>query len=329
MPTPAGRIQELAATQDGNEATNPTFPQVRSIDGFDPSDGAIGRILAGGVTSSLVLPGSANTMGGEAFAIKHRGSTVEEVQIPDAPRYMKMACGENPKNVYGSQGRTPASRMGSAWVMREKFEAASKLVAAQDDWCTAPNSAERFPTDLSLDSLGALLRGSLVLHTHCYRSQDFSMMFRLSDEFNFKIAAFHHALEAWKVADALRERDIVTATFADHWGFKVEGYDATPYAPLILAQANARVVLKSDHPVLPAETLMYEAAKAHSYGLDRITAIRGTGTPRAGVTSRALAKSRAGPYAGQAARCCFAVLLITGQSDGVLYARSANFSKQP
>ena len=130
------------------------------------------------MTTSLVLPGSANTMGGEAFAIKHRGSRVSEAQIADAPRYMKMACGENPKNVYGSQNRTPASRMGSAWVMREKLEAAVNLTTAQDDWCTAPSGTNRYPTDLSLDSLTALLRGSLLLHTHCYTVWDMEMMIR-------------------------------------------------------------------------------------------------------------------------------------------------------
>jgi imidazolonepropionase-like amidohydrolase len=274
---PPTRSQELQATQDGNEATNPTFPQVRSIDGYNPTDGAVQRILTGGVTTSLVLPGSANTMGGEAFAIKHRGNRVATAQIQGTPRYMKMACGENPKNVYGGQGRTPSSRMGSTWVMREKFEAAQALVTAQNDWCAAPTTAAaagRYPTDLSLDSLTALLRGSLILHTHCYTVWDMEMMIRLMDEFKFNVTAFHHAIEAWKLADVLKARNIVTATFADSWGFKVEAYDGTPYAPLILARAGARVVLKSDHPVLPAETLMFEAAKAYGYGLDRITAIR-------------------------------------------------------
>ena len=250
--------------------------QVRSIDGYNPTDGAIQRILGGGITTSLVLPGSANTMGGEAFAIKHRGSRVSDAQIADAPRYMKMACGENPKNVYGGAGQTPASRMGSAWVMRAKFEEARNLVTAQNDWCTAPNANSRYPTTLALDSLTALLRGSLVLHTHCYTVWDMEMMIRLSDEFAFNITAFHHAIEAWKIGDVLRDRNIVTATFADHWGFKVEAYDGTPYAPIYLNDVGARVVLKSDHPVLPAETLMYEAAKATAYGLDRLVAISGT-----------------------------------------------------
>jgi len=250
--------------------------QVRSIDGYNPADGAVRRILGGGVTTSLVLPGSANTMGGEAFAIKHRGARVEEARIAGAPRYMKMACGENPKNVYGGSGKTPGSRMGSAWVMREKFEAASKLVLQQDDWCAAPSEAARYPSELSLDSLAALLRGSLVLHTHCYTVWDMEMMIRLATEFNFTIAAFHHAIEAWKMPTVLKEHDIVTATFADHWGFKHEAYDATPYAPKIIVDNGARLVLKSDHPVLPAETLMYEAAKAYGYGLDRLFAIRGT-----------------------------------------------------
>ena len=124
-------LPELVANLDGNELTDPTFPQLRSLDAYNPRDEAINKILRGGVTTSLVLPGSGNTMGGEAFVVKLNGSTVAQARVEGAPRYMKMACGENPKNVYGAQGKTPASRMGSAWVMRQRFELAKKLATAQ------------------------------------------------------------------------------------------------------------------------------------------------------------------------------------------------------
>lgn len=92
---------EVWAREDGNEMTNPAFPMARAIDAWDPQDDAIPLILGGGVTTSQVLPGSGNVMGGEGFIIKMRGNTVRDAYVPGSPRLLKMACGENPKRVYG------------------------------------------------------------------------------------------------------------------------------------------------------------------------------------------------------------------------------------
>ena len=104
------------------------------------------------------------------------------------------------QRVYGRKGQTPASRLGSAWMMRAQFEKAKKLISAQEKWCSSPNHSGDFPTDLSLDSLVSLLLGTARLHCHCYKVQDLEMMIRLSREFGFVISAFHHALEAYKLA---------------------------------------------------------------------------------------------------------------------------------
>lgn len=279
---------EVWAREDGNEMTDPTYPQVRAIDAFDPEDTAIPRLLAGGVTTVQVLPGSGNVMGGEGFIAKLRGSTVGEMYVPGSPRLLKMACGENPKRVYGevgSIGTTPMSRMGSAWLMREKFEEAASLVEEQQLWCRAPehtsSTAEwdplvdhsRFPASIALDSLTALLRGEARLHVHCYEVEDLEMVVRLSQEFNFSVAAFHHALEAYKVPDLLRDNGITAATFSDLWGYKMEAYDASVHGPAVLHAAGARVALKSDHPVIDAHWLMMEAAKSRNYGLPRAAAM--------------------------------------------------------
>lgn len=131
----------------------------------------------------------------------------------------------------------------------------------------------RFPEDLSLNSLIALLRGSLILNVHCYTVWDMEMIIRLSHEFNFKIAAFHHAIEAWKFAPTLAEEGIAAAIFVDSWGFKDEGYYASAYAPSTLYAAGATVIFKTDHPVISGDTLMYEAAKATAYGFPQTLAL--------------------------------------------------------
>lgn len=187
--------------------------------------------MQGGVTTALILPGSGNLMGGEAFAIKTRvgeSHRVEDMLLnaglnkSEAWRWMKMACGENPKRVYGSKGIMPESRLGSGWMFRERFDAAKKLKQDQDEWCARSEKNSKFPTDLALESLVALLRGQVKLNVHCYevyfsiynfKTYDLEMMVRNSHEFGFNISAFHHALEAWKVPSLLKENNIGAAIF--------------------------------------------------------------------------------------------------------------------
>ena len=258
---------DLWANQDGNEMTNPIFPQVRAIDAFNPQDPAISWTRRGGVTTSLILPGSGNAMGGEATIIKHKSSNyVGDLLFPAAPRALKMACGENPKRVYGSQGETPMSRMGTAWVMRQAFEQAAALMQRQREWCSRePNARyDGYPNSLALDSLVALLQGQARLHQHCYKTYDFEMILRLAHEFNYSVSAFHHSLEAWKIPQRLQ--GITVATWADWWGFKTEAYDGSVYAPRILYDAGVPVAIKSDDVVV-SNYLAFETAKAHHYGL--------------------------------------------------------------
>jgi hypothetical protein len=126
-----------------------------------------------------------------------------------------------------------------------------------------------FPEDLSLESLVSLLRGEVLLNVHCYETHDIEAMIRHSLEFNFTISAFHHALDAYRIPDILRRapNNITVATFADHWGYKKEAFQAIPQAPRILFDAGIPVALKSDHPVLNSQHLVYEAAKTTHYGM--------------------------------------------------------------
>ena len=207
----------------------PLTPFVRSRDGMKGYDLATAIIASGGITSSLILPGSANIMGGEAFMVKNilNSGPAGEERIDDLlleqgippenrRRYMKMACGENPKRIYKH------NRMGNAWVFRHHMERARELKEKQDEWCLAAAVAKEqadetailkfmktmgggLPEQLELDSSVAMLRGQVGINVHCYEPEDFEDMLLHSKEFNFRIQAFHHALSAWKVPEMIKE----------------------------------------------------------------------------------------------------------------------------
>ncbi|RCI03780.1 hypothetical protein CU098_011594 [Rhizopus stolonifer] len=287
----------LHGTDDTNEETSPITPFVRSLDAFNPSDNAIRIVSSGGVTTALVLPGSGNLMGGEAYAFKLRPvSTLSnedmlvQYNIDESDtkwRWMKMACGENPKNVYGSRNQMPSTRLGEAYLFRKEFARAQKLMHEQDDWCrAADNTGSRFntafPEDLSLETLVALLRGEVRLNVHCYETHDIEAMVRHSLEFDFNISAFHHALDAYRIPSVIKRarNNITVATFADNWGYKKEAFQAIPQAPKILFDAGIPLALKSDHPVLNSQHLVFEAAKSTHYGLPAQEAFKAvTSTP--------------------------------------------------
>ncbi|KAI8883855.1 composite domain of metallo-dependent hydrolase [Backusella circina FSU 941] len=279
----------LAGTSDTNEYGQPLTPFVRSLDAFNPSDKALRIVASGGITTALVLPGSGNMMGGEAFAFKLRPvptlsneDMLVQYGIDDNKekkwRWMKMACGENPKNNYGKQNRMPSTRLGEAYLFRQAFADTRKLIDSQDDWCSAAKAIEsnsdtrlltHYPEDLELETLTGLLRGNVKLNVHCYETHDIEAMVRHSNEFNFSISAFHHAMEAYKIPAILRRarNNVTIATFADHWGYKKEAFGSSPEAPKILYEAGIPVALKSDHPVLNSQHMAFEAAKASHYGL--------------------------------------------------------------
>ncbi|KAI5245189.1 hypothetical protein E4T43_03299 [Aureobasidium subglaciale] len=280
---------------DENELSSDITPYVKSLDSLDPLHPEIQWIKSGGVTTSLLLPGSGNNIGGEAFLVKFavgkEGGRAELSQQdmfadPDHTwRYMKNACGENPKRVYGKVGeRGPFSRMGEGWEFRHAYEQARDYVRSQDDWCAAAKSvgAENMksylPQQLEWENLGAVLRGQVRVNTHCYTIPDLEMYVRLTNEFKFRVYAFHHAHQTYLVPDVLKRAyggTPAAALFGDNMYYKVESYRASEQAGKILYENGVTPVYVSDNPVINSQHVKQEAAKAYGYGLPYHVALAG------------------------------------------------------
>ena len=260
----------IALDEDVNEATSPITPQMMMIDAFDYQDKAIYRVLAGGVTTSLLLHGSANMIGGQAVVIKHKyGLNRDAMLFPAAPQSIKFASGENPKRVYGSRDQLPSTRMGNFEVQREALVAAQDYMREWDDYNAKVKKGEKDATppkhDLKLDALADVLRGKLLVQIHCYRADELLTEMAMAKEFGYKLRAFHHALEAYKVADQLAAAGIGIATFSDWWGYKQEAWDAIPWNAVMCMRKGVRVAIKSDSDDF-ARRLNQEAGKTIRYG---------------------------------------------------------------
>ncbi|HEY3770284.1 MAG TPA: amidohydrolase [Candidatus Angelobacter sp.] len=278
MPGIIDSHSHIALDDDVNEATSPITPHMMMRDAFDYNDKAIYRALAGGVTTSLLLHGSANMIGGQAVVIKHKyGLGKEEMIFPGAPQSIKFASGENPKRVYGSKGGLPSTRMGNFEVMRAAFIEAREYMHTWDEYDAKVKKGDKDATapkkDLKLEALADILRGKLLVQIHCYRADEFLTEIALAHEFGYKIRAFHHALEAYKVADKIAAEGIAIATWPDWWGFKYEGWDGIPWNAAISLHNGVRVALKSDSEDV-TRRLNQEAGKIMHYGLTEEEALK-------------------------------------------------------
>jgi imidazolonepropionase-like amidohydrolase len=242
---------EVAAHDDVNEATAPITAEVEAQHSFWPQDPGLTRALAAGVTSMLVLPGSANLIGGRGFSVKNRpGRSAASMRFPGAPPVLKMACGENPKRVYGRKSG-PSTRMGNVAQVRAAFLAAQDYGRRWDLWEKRGQPKGDLPParDLRLESLLEVLRGKVLVENHCYRADEMLLMLDVAAEMGFRIRAFHHALEAYKIADVLARRGVAVATWADWWGFKMEAFDGIPENLALVQAAGGRPIVHSDSPI--------------------------------------------------------------------------------
>lgn len=274
---------QVNAHGDGNEISNPVTANVWAEHSVWPQDPGFDKALAGGVTSMQVLPGSANLIGGRSVVLKNVPAvTTQAMKFPGAPQGLKMACGENPKRVYGEKKQAPTSRMGNVagyraqWVEAQQyirdFDDYGKKLAAKEKNKGADKDKDKEELkppkrDLRLDTLASVLKGEIPVHIHCYRADEMALMLDLADEFGYRVAAFHHAVEAYKIADLLAERGVCAAMWADWWGFKMEAFDGIQEnIAFVDHPKNACAMMHSDSGE-GIQRLNQEAAKAMARGV--------------------------------------------------------------
>lgn len=235
----------LEAHADGNEATAPNTAEVWAEHSVWPQDPGFVTALAGGVTTLQILPGSANLFGGRSVTVKNvPGQSVMAMKFPGAPHGLKMACGENPKRVYGQRDTAPSTRMGnvagyrSAWIEADDYR--DKLAKA------AAGEGEKPMRDLKLETLAGVLDGEILIHNHCYRADEMAVMLEIAKEFDYEISTFHHAVEAYKIPGLLKENDTCAAVWADWWGFKMESYDGIRENAALIDRGGACAIIHSD-----------------------------------------------------------------------------------
>jgi imidazolonepropionase-like amidohydrolase len=250
----------VEAHNDGNEITSPVRPEVWAEHSVWPQDPGFSRALAnGGITTLQILPGSANLFGGRGVTLRNvPARTVQAMRFPGAPRGLKIACGENPKRVYGGRNQMPQTRMGNVALMRATWQRAAEYRDRRARDASTPR-------DMALDTLVEVLEGRMLVHNHCYRADEMAVMLDMAREFGFRISAFHHAVEAYKIADLLRASGTCAAMWADWWGFKMEAYDAINENIPLVHNAGACAIVHSDD-ANGIQRLNQEAAKALADG---------------------------------------------------------------
>jgi imidazolonepropionase-like amidohydrolase len=224
-----------------------------------------------------------------------QGVTYQAMKFPGAVYGLKMACGENPKRVYGEKHQAPSTRMGNVAGYRQAFADAQDYQqqwdkynrelteynkkkaeradgagkkskdkdAAAEKELTPPSPPKR---DLKLETLAEVMKGNIRVHMHCYRSDEMATMLDVADEFGFKIVAFHHAVEAYKIADRLADKGVCAAMWADWWGFKMEAYDGVQENLAIVDFPERSCAIVHSDSADGIQRLNQEAAKAMAHG---------------------------------------------------------------
>ncbi|WP_237694034.1 amidohydrolase [Streptomyces sp. SID2888] len=249
------------AGDDHDEATEPMTARLRALDGINPADAAFRDAIAGGVLAAGVNPGSCNPIGGQSVALRTSGRTVEEMVLRQ-PCGLKSALGENPKKAYGSLGRMPSTRMGTAAVIRQALTRAR-------DYLKQPSGG----TDLDLEAISLVLRGEIPWRQHVHRADDIATALRLADEFGYRLV-IDHGTEADALADVLAARDIPVILGPLIVGrSKVEMRHRSLRTAGTLAAAGVRISIATDHSVVPIQFLVHQATLAVKEGLDPATAL--------------------------------------------------------
>nr|WP_294989862.1 amidohydrolase family protein [uncultured Sediminibacterium sp.] len=259
----AGIIDEHShiASASTNEGAQSVTSEVRMGDNLDPDDINIYRQLSGGVTTSHILHGSANTIGGQTQLIKLRwGVNDEELKFKNWDPFIKFALGENVKRTSSTNNnRFPDTRMGVEQVLTDAF---NRAVAYEKSMKADPKGTRR---DLELDALVEIMNKQRFITCHSYVQSEITATMRVAEKFGFRINTFTHILEGYKVADKMKAHGANASTFSDWWAYKVEVTEAIPYNAYIMNKVGLNVAINSDDAEM-ARRLNQEAAKSVKYG---------------------------------------------------------------
>ena len=262
--------------------TNPNTAEVSAEHAIWPQDPQFELALAGGVTTMHILPGSGNLFGGRSVTVKNvPARTADAMKFPGAPYGLKMACGENPMRVYGGAQHARRRR---GWATSPAIARPGSRRPSTARRCARGRRADPDPTkrpdrNLQLETLMGVLDGEIRVQNHCYRADEMATMIDIAKEFGFKIASFHHAVEAYKVRDLLAANDICGSMWADWWGFKLEAYDGITQNIALVHEAGGCAIVHSDSAD-GIQRLNQEAAKAIRAGaeagitIDRADAVK-------------------------------------------------------
>ena len=318
----------VKAHSDGNEMTNPVTPNVWAEHSIWPQDPGFSRALAGGITSLQVLPGSGNLIGGRGVTLKNvYSNSYQGMKFPGAPHGMKMACGENPKRVYGERKQLPSTRMGNMAAYRAQWIDAQQYI---DDWeayeknlANKKDDAKEPKRDLRLETLAGVLKGEIIVHMHCYRADEMLTILDMADEFNYKVGTFHHGVEAYKIADRLAENGVCGALWADWWGFKMEAYDGIQENIAIVDRPKGSCAIVHSDDAEGIQRLNQEAAKAMSSG-NRVGMDIPPEHAIAWITSNAARSLGVDKYTGSLEAGKMADIVIWNDNPFSVYAKADN-----
>jgi imidazolonepropionase-like amidohydrolase len=218
---------------------------------LEPGSDSIRKTLAGGVTMVKTMHGSANVIGGVNVTIKLKyDRPVEDLIVKGIRDQLKLALGENPKRLYGSKGRTPSTRMGSAYVMRKAFIEAQEYKAQWDryekDKAAGKKNLTEPKKDLKLDTLRMVLEKKMSMDCHTYRADEIVWIINFCKEFDLDLKQLSHCIDGYKVADVIAEAGVTYGGWIDWWGFKEEAYDGCPYGFKLMYDVGVNLVINSD-----------------------------------------------------------------------------------
>ena len=247
-------------SSDVAELSDPNAADTRVENAINPQDVAFSRALEHGVTTVQVLPGSSPIFSGRSVVVHPiRANTVAEMKLPNAPQGFKMACGENPKEQDAQTHKGPTSRQGEVAFIRNAFLDAQDYRREWDAYAAGKGPAPK--RDLKRETLAGVVAGDVHVHMHCYRADDMATMLSVAREFGFHLAAFHHAVEAYKIPQLFKAEGVCAAVWGGWWGYKMEALDAIRANAGLLDEDGVCVTMHSDSPG-EGQRLNLEAAKA-------------------------------------------------------------------